>query len=80
MNSNISVVLGYNFFSQMVWKNTKLMGMGKAIGPERTVIVASYQPAGNITYRYAENVLEPNDKFLAFVHFKGNKIFPLSYK
>lgn len=64
----------------MVWKGSKEMGMGKAIGHERTVIVSSYRPAGNVLGHFVENVLEPNDKVLAFTHFKCNKIYPLSIR
>jgi hypothetical protein len=54
----------------MVWKDTKEMGIGKAIGYEKTVVVASYQPAGNVVGKFAENVIEPNDKVLFFKYFK----------
>lgn len=54
----------------MVWKESKEMGMGKAIGNDRTVIVASYRPAGNGLAKFTDNVKEPNDKVLIFKYFK----------
>ena len=46
----------YGHFTQVVWKNTKEMGIGKAKGNGRVVVVANYRPAGNFIGSYSENV------------------------
>ncbi|XP_063424167.1 Golgi-associated plant pathogenesis-related protein 1-like [Mytilus trossulus] len=66
----LEIIKGYGHFSQMIWKESKEMGMGKAIGNDRTVIVASYRPAGNGLAKFTDNVKEPNDKVLIFKYFK----------
>lgn len=43
-------------FSQLVWKNSKELGVGLAIKDNRTVIVANYDPPGNIIGEFVENV------------------------
>lgn len=49
-------------FSQVVWKGSKEMGIGKAEdGKGKTIVVASYRPAGNMMGKFAENVLPPKD-------------------
>ena len=51
-------------FTQMVWKDTKSMGVGVAHSPDgrEVYIVTNYYPAGNIVSRgyFEENVLPPN--------------------
>lgn len=45
-------------FSQVVWKNTEEMGVGKAFGEDgRVYVVVNYYPAGNILRHFKENVL-----------------------
>lgn len=62
---------GYNFnkghfssgtrdFTQVVWKNSTVLGMGQATGTKNdmqcTYIVARYKPAGNFIGEFKENV------------------------
>lgn len=56
---------GTGTFTQLVWKDTDVLGCGRASGTRQgadshqTFIVCSYGPAGNITGRFRENVGEP---------------------
>lgn len=44
----------------MVWKETELLGIGRATTEcGQVIIVANYHPRGNIISRFAENVLKP---------------------
>ena len=48
-------------FTQIVWKDTKTIGFGKAISKNKaglicTYVVARYKPAGNIVEQFRENV------------------------
>jgi len=44
-------------FTQVVWKSTKEMGIGKAVAANGWVfVVASYRPAGNMMGAFAANV------------------------
>ncbi|XP_066911241.1 uncharacterized protein [Clytia hemisphaerica] len=46
-------------FTQLVWKGTTDLGVGRAFGPNgQTYVVALYQPAGNVRGLYSENVLQ----------------------
>ena len=40
----------------MVWKSTVYLGIARAEGNGRSVIVAQYHPAGNVQTKYAANV------------------------
>ncbi|CAF1492947.1 unnamed protein product [Rotaria magnacalcarata] len=48
-------------FTQIVWKDTRKMGVGYAFGREgrKVYIVAQYEPPGNYRHRFGKNVLEP---------------------
>ncbi|XP_052086526.1 Golgi-associated plant pathogenesis-related protein 1-like [Mytilus californianus] len=46
----------YGHFTQVIWKNTKEMGIGKAKRNGRVVVVANYRPSGNCIGSYAKNV------------------------
>ncbi|KOC66548.1 Golgi-associated plant pathogenesis-related protein 1, partial [Habropoda laboriosa] len=50
---------GVRHFTQLVWKDTKLIGLGlaKDIDEERAFFVCVYQPPGNVSGEFAENVL-----------------------
>ncbi|XP_052085478.1 uncharacterized protein LOC127723083 [Mytilus californianus] len=52
-------VSAYGHFTQIVWKDTKEMGIGKAKGNGRVVVVANYRPAGNFIGSYSQNVFPP---------------------
>jgi len=52
---NFQQVTGH--FSQVVWKASKEVGIGKAFGKDgRVFVVANYHPAGNILGQFRENV------------------------
>ena len=49
-------------FSQVVWRDTEEMGMGKAFSDDgRCIIVTNYFPSGNVVGYYPYNVLPPID-------------------
>lgn len=44
-------------FTQLVWSNTKELGIGKACSRSgRMIVVANYYPKGNLNGQYANNV------------------------
>jgi len=51
----------YGHFTQLVWRNTSRMGIGKAKASDgkRTVIVANYDPPGNYIGQYTQNIPTP---------------------
>nr|QNH72474.1 toxin candidate TRINITY_DN32370_c0_g1_i1 [Pachycerianthus borealis] len=51
-------------FSQIVWKNTKYLGMGSApsLDGKYLIVVALYSPPGNNEKTYRENVLPANSQ------------------
>lgn len=49
-------------FTQVVWKGSKEIGVGRATSSGgRTVVVANYRPPGNVLGMFATNVLPPSD-------------------
>ncbi|XP_053380224.1 Golgi-associated plant pathogenesis-related protein 1-like [Mercenaria mercenaria] len=47
-------------FTQMVWKGSKEMGIGKAkTSGGKVIVVANYRPAGNLVGSFVENVAPP---------------------
>ncbi|XP_017778576.1 PREDICTED: Golgi-associated plant pathogenesis-related protein 1-like, partial [Nicrophorus vespilloides] len=44
-------------FTQMIWKDSKEIGVGFVSFEHTHIVVASYSPCGNIGGRYLENVL-----------------------
>lgn len=49
-------------FTQMVWKDSKEFGIGKAKNKEnKWIVVANYWPAGNVVGRHPENVFPAKD-------------------
>ncbi|PAA52903.1 hypothetical protein BOX15_Mlig033836g3, partial [Macrostomum lignano] len=60
-NEEPNDIKGVGNFTQMVWKNSKELGVGKAIhrgtdGSHRVVVVCYFHPAGNIVPCFRENV------------------------
>lgn len=49
-------------FTQMVWKNTGQMGVGRVVQGKMTYVVANYIPPGNITSteKFEQNVQRPS--------------------
>ncbi|XP_008182305.1 protein PRY1-like isoform X1 [Acyrthosiphon pisum] len=65
-------------FTQLVWSNTKELGVGKACSRSgRIIVVANYLPKGNVNGQYANNVhmnqyfLPANKKKLEFITRQG---------
>ena len=49
-------------FTQVVWKGSKELGVGRAVTPDgKIIVVANYRPAGNMVGSFAANVLPPKD-------------------
>ena len=46
-------------FTQVVWKDSKKLGIGIATGKIGTVVVANYLPPGNYKGKFGENVPPP---------------------
>ena len=50
-------------FTQMVWKNTKEFGAGKAITKEgKVILVGFYSPPGNVMKQFEDNVEDEKKK------------------
>ena len=48
---------GTGHFTQVVWKGSKEIGVGKSFGRDgRVFVVCNYLPAGNVIGRFQENV------------------------
>jgi hypothetical protein len=43
----------------MIWKETTKVGLGYRTGPNGTVLVVNYDPAGNEVHKFGTNVLLP---------------------
>lgn len=48
-------------FTQLVWRATTHIGVGRVVSGAKTYVVANYSPAGNITNagQFKQNVLKP---------------------
>ena len=46
----------FGHFTQVVWKRTSAIGIGKACKDGKTVIVGTYNPPGNLQGSFAANV------------------------
>jgi len=49
-------------FTQMVWRESREIGVGRAKAPGsggKTIVVANYDPPGNVLGTYRANVLPP---------------------
>ncbi|XP_055958207.1 Golgi-associated plant pathogenesis-related protein 1 [Patella vulgata] len=50
--------MGTGHFTQVVWKDTKVLGIAKSTGPKgNTIVTANYLPPGNFQGDFEENVL-----------------------
>lgn len=50
---------GTGHFTQVIWKNSKLLGVGVSRNNKnQTFVVCNYDPAGNYIGQHAENVLK----------------------
>lgn len=49
---------GYSHFTQMMWKESREVGIGMARTPYRVIVVANYYPMGNIEGAFKENITE----------------------
>ena len=59
-NYDLDINKGTGHFTQIVWKNTKYLGVGYAITPEGyTIVCAKYLPSGNYLTKFKDNVLKP---------------------
>ena len=49
-------------FTQVVWKNSKNLGIAKARSSSgKIIVVANYEPAGNFIGQYVQNVPAPKN-------------------
>lgn len=48
-------------FTQLVWKNTKYLGIGIARSSKGVYVCASYDPSGNVRGQFARNVMKPRN-------------------
>ncbi|CAL8083302.1 unnamed protein product [Calicophoron daubneyi] len=55
---------GQENFTQLVWKSTTKVGFGCAKNVEKRTIyyAAHYEPCGNVTGQFLENVIKPNSR------------------
>lgn len=63
MNLNVQNIISapIGHFTQVVWKNSKELGVGRATdGKGNWYAVANYLPPGNFNNMYAENVFALN--------------------
>lgn len=55
--------LSAGHFTQVVWKGSREIGVGKARSKDgKILVVANYRPAGNVIGRFSENVPAPSDR------------------
>ncbi|XP_063723917.1 Golgi-associated plant pathogenesis-related protein 1-like [Symsagittifera roscoffensis] len=56
-------IRGTGHFTQMVWKNSRKVGIGTAVAKDgKMIVVANYKPPGNIIGEFKDNVLPPKKK------------------
>jgi len=54
--------MGTGHFTQVVWKNSKHLGIAKARSSSgKIIVVANYEPAGNFIGQYVQNVPAPKN-------------------
>lgn len=53
-------VMKAGHFTQVVWKGSEELGIGKALDKKgKMIVVCNYRPAGNMMGRFADNVARP---------------------
>ncbi|KAL6423639.1 hypothetical protein ACFW04_010274 [Cataglyphis niger] len=63
-------------FTQLVWKDTKLMGIGIVTGWNGKIyLVCSYDPAGNVDGEFQRNVAPPKEVKYNQYFFSNSHIF-----
>ena len=50
-------------FTQMVWKGSEKFGVGYARNGEKHIVVARYEPSGNVVGRFLENVNQKSENY-----------------
>lgn len=58
-DSNMANFSRFGYFTQVVWKGSKRIGIGAACNGSTAYVVANYDPAGNTVGQFAENVGRP---------------------
>ena len=58
---NLPLFVYAGHFTQVVWKGSKELGIGKAVKGNKVFVVASYRPPGNYAGRFKENVFPPQN-------------------
>ena len=53
---------GTNHFTQVVWKKSLQLGIGKVVSGRCTFVVARYRPGGNVRNNYKLNVAKGSFK------------------
>ncbi|CEF70649.1 CAP domain-containing protein [Strongyloides ratti] len=56
----------FNKQTQMLWKSTKVVGIGVAENSSLAFVVLLFYPKGNINMRYKENIPLVNDKYINY--------------
>lgn len=56
-DAKFSTMCGH--FTQIVWKDSKLLGVGAVVRDKTTYVVCNYDPPGNFRNEYKQNVLPP---------------------
>ncbi|KAL9930591.1 uncharacterized protein ACN427_014992 isoform 1-T1 [Glossina fuscipes fuscipes] len=56
-DAKFSAMCGH--FTQIVWKDSKLLGVGAAVRDKSTYVVCNYDPPGNFRNEYKQNVPPP---------------------
>lgn len=56
--SNPGFAMDTGHFTQLVWKGTTQVGIGRAVRGNTTFVVANYLPPGNVAGQYQDNVFK----------------------
>ncbi|KAF8788970.1 Golgi-associated plant pathogenesis-related like protein [Argiope bruennichi] len=69
------IISNAGHFTQVLWKNSRELGIGKAISKNnRLYVVANYYPAGNILRRFTENVPPKIHNYSHMPHYYSRRI------